>query len=490
MAITDIFKLKEYKAHIEELIQEKEQLVEQNQQLKSLMTDEHGHALDIRQRIIQLEQRETELKADTDNQVSNLEDLQRKTKSLQGRITELNQETEVYSNAVDITTRINDLKKQEDSLKKDVIELGEEKLLQDFGLYKPMYSFATSEEYKEKLCEVRRLQKEMIKGKTAALCATDWLVNNSRTQGKKMTNDNIKQIILTFNIECENVINRVTFSNFESMKARISKAYDKLNHLNESNAITISSQYLDYKYQELALAYEYACKKQEEKDYIREQREIQRENAKVQKELEEEQRRIEKEQSHYENVLHRLLEQIENEQNDARREILQEKVSAAKGELSDLEKALKDVDYRQANERAGYVYIISNIGAFGDDIYKIGMTRRLNPQDRIDELGGASVPFRFDVHAFIFSADAPKLETALHNAFADKRVNMMNNRKEFYHVTLKEIENVVKQNYDKTVDFNYIPDAQQYRESQKVLIIKARARQKATIYQRSIESVF
>ncbi len=225
---------------------------------------------------------------------------------------------------------------------------------------------------------------------------------------------------------------------------------------------------MEYKHQELALAYEYASKKQEEKEYIREQREIQRENAKVQKELEDEHRRIEKEQSHYENVLHRLLEQIENEQNSARRENLQEKVIAAKGELSDLEKALKDVDYRQANERAGYVYIISNIGAFGENIYKIGMTRRLDPQDRIDELGGASVPFRFDIHAFIFSADAPKLETALHNAFANQRVNMLNNRKEFYNVTLNEIENVVKQNYDKTVDFKYIPDAQQYRESQRI----------------------
>lgn len=470
MSITDIFKLKEYKADIEKLSQEKERLIERNQLLNSLMTDEHGHALDIKQHIAQLQQREAELKANTDSQVLNLENLQKGIKNLEDRIIELNRETEAYSNAAEATTRIDDLKKQEESLKKNVIELEEERLFQDFGLYKPMYSFATSEEYREQLCEVRRLQKEMIKDKTAALCATDWLVNNSRAQGKKMTNDNIKQIILTFNIECENVIDRVTFSNIESMKARISKAYDKLNHLNESNAITISNQYLEYKYQELALAYEYACKKQEEKDYIREQREIQRENAKVQKELEEEHRRIEKEQSHYENVLHRLLEQIENEQNDARREILQEKVFAAKGELSDLEKALKDVDYRQANERAGYVYIISNIGAFGDNIYKIGMTRRLNPQDRIDELGGASVPFRFDVHAFIFSTDAPKLETALHNAFADKRVNMMNNRKEFYHVTLKEIENVVKQNYDKTVDFNYIPSAQQYRESQKVIV--------------------
>ena len=133
-----------------------------------------------------------------------------------------------------------------------------------------------------------------------------------------------------------------------------------------------------------------------------------------------------------------------------------------------MEKALKDVDYRAANERAGYVYVISNIGAFGEGVYKIGMTRRLEPKDRIDELGGASVPFRFDIHALIFSDDAPKLETALHNAFADKRVNMVNGRKEFFHVSLKEIEQVVRENYDKTVDFKYLPDAEQYRESMKM----------------------
>lgn len=130
--------------------------------------------------------------------------------------------------------------------------------------------------------------------------------------------------------------------------------------------------------------------------------------------------------------MQRLNEQMESESNDERKKLIQEKIEAVNGEISDLEKALKDVDYRAANERAGYVYVISNIGAFGEGVYKIGMTRRLEPKDRIDELGGTSVPFRFDIHALIFSDDAPKLETALHNAFADKRVNMVNGRKEFF----------------------------------------------------------
>lgn len=118
--------------------------------------------------------------------------------------------------------------------------------------------------------------------------------------------------------------------------------------------------------------------------------------------------------------------------------------------------------------KAGYVYIISNIGSFGKNIYKIGMTRRLEPQDRVDELGDASVPFNFDIHAMIFSDNAPALEAALHKAFDNKKVNMVNRRREFFNVTLDEIKEVIKQNFDKTVEFIDTPDAEQYRISLKM----------------------
>ena len=151
------------------------------------------------------------------------------------------------------------------------------------------------------------------------------------------------------------------------------------------------------------------------------------------------------------------------------REVLLEKKEEIEKHLSDLDIAIKDIDYREANKRAGYVYVISNIGSFGENIYKIGMTRRLDPMERVDELGDASVPFKFDVHAMIFSDDAPTLEASLHHAFENKKVNMINGRREFFRVTLDEIENVVKANYDKTVEFIKIPQAEQYRESQKLI---------------------
>lgn len=174
---------------------------------------------------------------------------------------------------------------------------------------------------------------------------------------------------------------------------------------------------------------------------------------------------MEKEQTHYQTALNRVLQQLKL--NPDSQELLQKK-SEIESQLVDIDKALHDIDYREANQRAGYVYIISNIGAFGENIYKIGMTRRLDPQDRVDELGDASVPFNFDVHAMIFSDDAPALENALHHAFEDKKVNMVNQRREFFNVTLDEIKEVVKRNFDKTVEFIDTPDAEQYRISQKM----------------------
>jgi len=191
-----------------------------------------------------------------------------------------------------------------------------------------------------------------------------------------------------------------------------------------------------------------------------------REAARVQKELEEKRKQIIKEQSHYKNALASLLKQIEA--TDSPSQDMLTKKETIENHLNNINTSLQDLDYRQINQRAGYVYVISNIGAFGPDIYKIGMTRRLDPQERVDELGDASVPFNFDVHAMIFSKDAPALEAALHRAFDDRKLNMINKRREFFHVTLDEIKEVVRQNYDKTVEFVDIPDASQYRESLKI----------------------
>lgn len=349
--------------------------------------------------------------------------------------------------------------------KSELIEVREEVLLQSFGLYSPTYDFATSDLCKDMLDAIRQQQKAMIKAGTAATGATDWSVNGSKSEGQKMVKDMQKLLIRAFNSECDELISKVKFNNIESSIKRITASKDAISKLGRIMHVAICDKYYDLKIEELTLAYEYQCKKQEEKEEQKRIREELREQAKLAKEIEEARQKIQKEQKHYQNALNIIENQISVATSEEQKQELLQKKEELTSQIADLQKAQEQVDYRAANQKAGYVYIISNIGAFGENVYKIGMTRRLEPQERIDELGDASVPFQFDVHAMIFSDDAPKLEAALHHAFEDRKVNMVNTRREFFRVTLEEIEEVVRENYDKTVEFIRTAPAEQYRES-------------------------
>lgn len=424
MAITDIFKTK--------------QIIAENEYLKSLLTPEMQNAVNIRNEI-------SKLTIEKENLAKEIEKIKNECDKLSKKVDSLNQDIQ--------------LKKQ------NLIILDDEILYQDFGLYTPVYNLMNSEAYKNKLQVVRERQKEMIKNNTATNFPTNFTYNNSLAQGKKLVVDNVKQILRAFNNECEAIIDKVKFNNVESIRKRIVKSCDDLNKLNSKMLISITPSYLDLKLQEMNLCYEYSLKKQEEKEEEKRIREEQRENQKLQREIEEARKTSEKEKSHYKNALRRIESQIQNASGEERQLLERKKIEIEK-QISLIEEELRKIDYREANQRAGYVYIISNIGSFGKDIYKIGMTRRLEPMDRIEELGDASVPFCFDVHAMIFSDDAPALEAALHREFDSKKVNMVNTRREFFHVTLEEIEEVVRKNFDKTVEFIKTPSADQFRESQ------------------------
>lgn len=349
--------------------------------------------------------------------------------------------------------------------RQQIIETDEAVLMQSFGIYTPHYSYSTSDEYKSQLAAIRFQQKELIKSGCAVNGSNNWEVNGSASKGKRMVADMQKLLLRAYNAECDDAIEHVKFNNVAACEKKIIASAEAISKLGAMMAISITSSYLKLKLDELYLMHEYQLKKQAEKEAAKEARQRQREEAKAAKELEDARRKLEKEQSHYENALSRLNDQIAKATNDDSRNALLSKKAELEGQLSEIESELTDVDYRAANQRAGYVYIISNIGAFGENIYKIGMTRRLNPMDRVDELGDASVPFDFDVHALIFTDDAPGLEAALHNAFSDRKLNFVNQRREFFAVTLDEIKQVVRENYDKTVEFVDIPPAEQYRES-------------------------
>ena len=351
------------------------------------------------------------------------------------------------------------------TLKSEAIFFEDAIIFQDFGLYTPRYDFINAEAYKLQLDKIRTDQKDMIKNDLAITGAKNWTVDGSQAKGTKMVNDMKKLFLRAFNSDCEDAITKVKYNNYEMSVKKICQSAESIEKLGKTMGLMITSKYINSKIEELHLAFEYRLKIQEEKEAQKEARAELREAAKLQKEIENQRKKIEKEQTHYQTAYEKLLKQLSNNPED--QDLLNKKAELEQN-LSEIEKAIKDVDYREANQRAGYVYIISNIGAFGENVYKIGMTRRLDPQDRIDELGDASVPFNFDVHAMIFSDDAPALENALHKAFEHKKLNMVNQRREFFNVSLDEIKEVVKKNFDQTVEFIDIADAEQYRISQKI----------------------
>lgn len=395
--------------------------------------------------------------------------------ALQNQIQQLNQQVfqldqQIAGKTAVVQNRqgqINALDAEIQKRKETIIQMDDTILLQEFGLYQPTYVFCTADEYKVRLEQIRDRQKQLIKNGAAAYGNMGWTVNGSQSQGIKMVKDMQKLLLRAFNSECDEIVSKVKYSNFEQSKKRITSSREAICKLGAMMNVGIGDEYYNLKIQELTLAFEYATKKQEEKEAQRAAREQMREEAKLQKEIAEARKKVEKEQTHYQTALSKLNAQIEQASPEELPALL-EKKKELEQQLVEIDKSMQEIDYREANQRAGYVYVISNIGSFGENVYKIGMTRRLDPTERVDELGDASVPFNFDIHAMIFSDDAPALEAALHRAFDSRKVNMVNKRREFFNVTLDEIKAVVKQNYDQTAEFIDIADAEQFRISQKM----------------------
>ena len=424
--------------------------------------------------------KEQELKK-YDEQISKLNRKKEKIETIinskQDFLKEITSELDNYGEKVSLKKSIENDKKelsklhqQIDDLKKQVISYDDQINIESYGLYTPHYSFTSSPEYKEKLDNIRALQRSMIKNNKAGLITHQMLFNNSVAEGKKMQRENIKQLIRTFNVECEAAINKATISNMSRIEQRIKKSFETLNKLNERNLIVLSKRYLNLKLDELHLSFEYAQKKEEEKEILREEREKEKEERKVQAEIAKQRKAVEQERKkqaeHYKQAEALLKEKMQNvDENDEKFKSLQAEVTKLKEQLAELDKKEASLDYRENHSTAGYVYIISNIGAFGKNVFKIGVTRRLDPLARIKELSSASVPFKFDVHALIFSDDAYKLESNLHNYFDKYRVNKVNNRKEFFGITIHQVKDALDKYYNRTFDFHEIPEAEEYRKS-------------------------
>lgn len=352
------------------------------------------------------------------------------------------------------------------SLRSQLHSLEERSDMEVVGFYHPEYDLIASEKYKERLDNIKARQKQLIKDKQAVICTTEWVVSGSRAEGRKQTNRTIKLALSAFNTRADNAILKVTYRNIETSRKRIRKIAKDINKLLEVQQTYITDAYLHLKLEELELAYKYAEKKQHEKEEEKAHREQMREEAAAKKEMAQKLKQAEQERQNFEKALE-----------VARAEIAKGEASRA-GELmaqiAELEAKLEEA---RSNERAisqaqltkrGHIYVISNIGSFGPGVFKVGMTRRLDPMVRVHELGDASVPFRFDVHAMIYSEDAPALENAIHKRLEFGRVNRVNTRREFFKVPLSSIEAAVRELAPESAEIEFVkePEAKEFYISQ------------------------
>ena len=332
----------------------------------------------------------------------------------------------------------------------------------EFGMPTKFYNFETSQIYKEYMAVIVKEQKKMIKYGEAFWYNKSYTFNGSAKKGCDLLESRAKLLLRAFNGECVTLFNSINYNNITNIEKKIEKSFSQINKLGKG-LVFVTEEYKKLKIKEARLISDYKIVKQEEKEEQQRIKEQMKEEAKLQKELEEAQSNINKEKKRFTLEMEKLKKQLQKAN--------EEEIFALKNKIKELENGLEKVkqdeinlENRKNSTRAGYVYIISNIGSFGENIYKIGMTRRLDPQIRVDELGSASVPFKFDVHAFIFSEDAFELESKLHNHFNDYRVNKVNTKKEFFNVTLEEIENYVR-TLDGTVKFTKTATADEYRAS-------------------------
>lgn len=360
-----------------------------------------------------------------------------------------------------------------ESLLKEISILEENLEDISFGLYKPHFTYSTSEEFKQKLTQIVDQQKDVIKNEKATFCPAKWTVEGSEAKGKKMVKEASKLMLRAFNGECDAAIAKVNWSNIANMEARIQKAFDAINKLGSTNQISITSEYMRLKLDELYLEFELEQKLQAEKEEQRAIKEQMREEEKALKELEKAAKDAQLEEERYAKALEKAKADVEKAKG-AELEKLNQKIK----ELNEsLEKAhlQKERAISQAQlTKSGHVYIISNIGSFGENVYKIGMTRRLEPLDRVKELGDASVPFDFDVHGLIYSEDAPGLENTLHKHLDSKRLNLVDTRAEFFVTTIEEIEKILE-DFNLSVQLTKLAEAKEYRESISIRQAKEKA---------------
>lgn len=349
-------------------------------------------------------------------------------------------------------------------LKKEVSLLEENLEDISFGVYKPHFSFQSSEEYKTALEDLRNQERQLVHDGRAAVCPKKWTVGNSEREGTRMVKLNEKLLLRAFNGECEAAVANVSWNNVTKMEERIRKSFEAINKLGDVLTVSVTQEFLELKLKEVRLTHEYEEKRHQEREEQRRIREQIREEERAKQEIESAREEAALEEARYQKALEKAREEAAKA-TGAQLQKLTEQISSFESKLDEARSKKERAISRAELTKSGFVYVISNVGSFGDGVYKVGMTRRMEPMDRVLELGDASVPFPFDVHAMLYSDNAPELENSLHQLLEDCQLNLVNPRKEFYrNVEIEEIEAFVRSR-GLSAQFIKHPEAREYRET-------------------------
>ena len=393
-----------------------------------------------------------------------IEGLKQKLDKQKLELQQLKEEKQLLLDIYQLREEQENLQTKLNRLKLEISIAQDELDIQEYGFFERKYKFSDSTKYKKKLDDLRSTQKEMIKNGEAGRIVTPMTLDGDLNKGKTMQNQLIKAMIRGFNGEVDALLVKISVANSDKKIVSLKRTFAQLNKMYSRNQVEISRKYLDLKIDELNISAEYELQKQQEKELLREQREKEREEKRLQSEIKEKRKQLQKDRTHFKNMSEKVRELLKTANDDMKEDLLKQ-LNEYQEKLSELDELEEDIDYREAHATAGYVYVISNIGAFGEDVYKIGVTRRLEPLERIRELSSASVPFQFDVHALVFSEQAFALEAELHNELTNYRVNKVNNRKEYFKVSFDKIKEVLNRHNELTLELQEHAEAFEYRQS-------------------------
>lgn len=332
------------------------------------------------------------------------------------------------------------------------IELDDARVLQEVGIYRYHHPLESAASFRDRLNDIESSIADLVRVGGAIVKSNLFTFDNSLAKGRRMSEDLAKLMLRAYNAEADSSIRSLKVGNVVTAKSRLEASRAAIAKLGRLMEMHISDEFHRLRTQEIELTADWLMKKQEEKEAQREERAKLREERRVERELEEERARLDKERSHILNTLNSLRAAGQADVDLEQR-------------LAKIDEAITQNDFRAANIRAGYIYVISNQGAFGNDVVKIGLTRRLEPTERVAELSGASVPFRFDIHTLFFSEDAVTLENELHKHFASRALNRANPRKEFFFATPAEVRAVLLAKVGNLLEFSESADATEYLQS-------------------------